>query len=276
MAGRTIAVYGDTGSGKTSQIGELAKALFKARRFRTLLRAADRGGCRQLRPMEKLGFLIVEAMEESSDPWVWLNEGVSKKPEDDIGLIAFDSATSLGEMILNHITKSSQKVGQQNTQKFNVGSGLMVGLNNESHYGLVQSFMLEQMWKSTWLTLKGAQPDILWTFGLDRDEKVDRSLVVGPKVAGHALTSQVPKWFNYCFRLVSVPVPGEPARHLLYTQEQPDINGMGVSFGNPRYPLDASSVLPAVIEPASIAEALRLIEQGEVEAEENLKREMDL
>lgn len=277
MSGRTIAVYGDTGTGKTTQLGEVAKARFKSTGLRTRLNTSDRGGFGPILPHIKVGIIVPNVLAEADDPWVWLDACTSSCP-DEFGIDAYDSATSLGEGILTWIKNSPQKIGQQNTQRFKVGgkAELQIGLNNESHYGIVQGFLLEQMWRSTWLTTKGSTPDVIWTFGLDRDEKADKTLVVGPKVAGHALTAHIPKWFNYTFRLVSVPVPGDSARHLLYTQEQPDLNGMGVSFGNPRYPLDAATPLPAVIEPASIVEALRLIEQGQEEAENNLRMELGL
>jgi len=275
--GRTIAVYADTGAGKTSQIGEYSKDLFKRDGKKLLLIAADLGGHESIKPHEKVGIVEVVPVEEKSDPFEWINNATSGQLiSDQFGAIAFDSGTSISEALLNAITKDPGQVGQQKTQKFKVGEkrDLTVGANNESHYGLVQGFMLDQIWRSTWLTKKGI--DVIWTFGLDRSEKVDQSLVVGPKLAGHALTSQIPKWFQYTFRLVSQPVPGGPARHLLYTQEQPDLNGTGVSFGNSRYALDATTELPAVIEPASIVEALRLIELGQEEAVENLKKELGL
>lgn len=280
MPGRTIALFGDTGAGKTAQIGEYAKHIFKTRGQRTLLRAADLGGVDTIEPLIRKGIIIPTYSTQEEDPWIETNnfsvaKGVDPK---EIGLIATDSATSLGEGLLNWITKQPHQIGQQKTQKFTVNGGsnqtLTVGANNESHYGLVQNFLLDCIWRSTWLTLKGY--DVLWTFGLDRSEKQDSTPVLGPKLAGHALTSSIPKWFKYCFRLVSLPVAGAPARHLLYLQEQPDMNGMGMSFGNARYPLDASTPLPAVIEPASIVEAFRLIEQGQAEADAALEREMGM
>ena len=273
--GRTIGLYGDTGSGKTTQIGEIAKDVKRTRGLDTLYVAGDLGGYRSIQPMERLGFLKVESFDEkaAADPWTWVNDATSGRLlTDKVGLVAFDSATSISEAILNVITKTPGQVGQQKTQRFTVSSGLQVGANNESHYGLVQSFMLDQIWRSTWLAAKGI--DVLWTFGLDRSEKVDATLVIGPKLAGHALTSQIPKWFQYFFRMVSIPVLGSPARHLLYLQEQPDLNGTGTSFGNPRYPLDATTELPAVLEPASLVEALHLIEQGQEEADRKLREEM--
>lgn len=278
MRGKTIALYGDTGTGKTTQIGEYAKELFRTERKKTLLISADLGGHDSIRSLIRLGIIKVVSPTEGGDPWLWVNNATSGAELDsDVKLIAFDSATSIAESILNIITKTPGKVGQQSTQRFTVGSGsgsLTVGANNESHYGLVQSFMLDQIWRSTWLSSKSY--DVLWSFGLDRSERVDASLVVGPKLAGHALTSQIPKWFNFTFRLVSVPVLGAPARHILYLQEQPDLNGAGVSFGNPRYPIGATTELPAIIEPASLVEALRLIEAGQEEAYLRDKEELGL
>src|SRR3990167_9122710 len=275
MSGRTIGLYGDTGSGKTTQVGELAKDVRRKTGRRTLYVAGDLGGYRSIAPMERAGFLEVVQFDEiaAKDPWSWVNKATSGNDlSSETGLIAFDSATSISEAILTSITKAPVQVGSQKTQKYTVASGLQVGSNNESHYGLVQSFMLDQIWRSTWLAAKGL--DVLWTFGLDRSEKVDATLVIGPKLAGHALTSQIPKWFQYFFRIVSLPVMGAPARHVLYLQEQPDLNGTGTSFGNPRYPLDATTELPAVLEPASMVEALRLIELGQAEADDKLAGEL--
>lgn len=275
--GRTIALFGDTGSGKTAQSGAVAKARFLADRQRTLYVSADRGGFDAIEPLEAVGVMQVVNLDEVDDPWVWINAATSGEMlQPDHGLIVIDSATSVSEFLLNQITKDPQQIGQQKTQRFKVGADkqLTVGANNESHYGLVQSFMLDQIWRSTWLTKRGV--DVIWTFGLDRSEKADSSTVLGPKLAGHALTSQIPKWFNLTFMLVSVPVPGLPARHLLHLQEQPGMGGLGMSFGNPRYPLDAQTTLPAVIEPASVVEALQLIDQGKAEALEALRFETGL
>lgn len=279
MPGKTIALFGDTGSGKTPQFGELAKDVFKRTGKKSFLAAADLGGTDSIAPLIRAGIVIPSYMEQNEDPWIWINGLSTGKgiPSEEIGLIGFDSGTSMGEGLLNYIAKDAKQFGQQKTQRFTVSSGnqtLTVGANNESHYGLVQNFLLDCIWRSTWLTLKGY--DILWTFGLDRSEKQDSTPVLGPKLAGHALTSSIPKWFNYCFRLVSLPVSGAPARHMLYLQEQPDMNGMGMSFGNSRYPLDAQTPLPAVIEPASIVEAFRLIELGQAEADAALAAELGL
>lgn len=279
MIGRTIALVGLTGSGKTSQIGELSKSLAISSGKRTLLNAADRGGYRSILPHVKVGIITVNPMPPT-DPWGWINsvcggEGV----EEDIGLVAYDSASFMGQALLDSCAEEAKEgveIGGRPAPKFSVNKGtdqvMKIGSNVDSHFYVVQSFMTKMMWKSTWLIEKGV--DIIWTFDLFVGEQGDKKPLVGPKLVGKALTPQIPPWFNYCFMLAMVPEFDRPARHLMYLEPQPEIGGMGVTVGNPRYALDASTPLPAIIEPASLPEALRLIEQGELEAEENLRREL--
>lgn len=278
MAQRTIAVYGDTGSGKTTLGGELAKDNFKQNRTRTILHAADMGGFESIKPLVRLGVVEVDTPSRDTDPWTWINTAVSTPPPADVGLVLFDSATSMGEMLLSYIANSDMKVGAQNTQKFAVNKGknaLMVGANNMNHYGVVQTFLLDMMWKSTWMSKDG--PDVLWTFSTDRAEDALDNRLVGPKLAGHALTAAIPKWFNYTFRVASIPVVDSAPRHVLYLQEQLDgLGGSVMGFGNARYSLDATTPLPLSVEPASLVEALRLIEEGQMEADANLRAELGL
>jgi hypothetical protein len=278
--GRIIALYGDTGSGKTTQAGEYAKFVRKTKGKNTRLNTADMGGFRTLLPHVNLGFVIPNQFKpETDDAWIWLDEAVSGKNLDpSIGCEVFDSGTSISEALLSACSHADFQIGQQRTQKFVVSRGqqtLNVAINNEAHYGVVQGFMLDKIWQSTWLARKGI--DVIWTFSVHRGEEQDRTPILGPKLAGKALTAAIPKWFEYTFRLASVPQDGLPPRHLLYLTEHSELSGLGHSFGNARYPLDAQTALPASIEPASIIEAIRLIEEvGQQEAEDSLRLELGL
>lgn len=277
MAQRTICLFGDTGSGKTTLGGELAKEGFKQGRTRTILHAADMGGFMSINPLINLGVIEVDSPNQGDDPWNWINGAVSTPPPSDVGLVIFDSGTSMSESLLSYIAKSDMKVGAQNTQKFTVSRGketLTVGANNMNHYGVVQTFMLDMIWKSTWLAKGGV--DVLWTFSTDRGENTLDQPLVGPKLAGHALTAAIPKWFNYTFRVASIPVVDSAPRHVLYLQEQSENGGAVMGFGNARYSLDATTPLPLSIEPASLVGALGLIEGGSTEAEDNLRMELGL
>ncbi len=116
----------------------------------------------------------------------------------------------------------------------------------------------------------------MWTFSTDRGEKADDTPILGPKLAGKALTAAVPKWFRYTFRIVSIPMVDSTPRHVLYLHEQSENNGTVTGFGNARYPLAAQTPLPECIEPASLITALEMIENGQEEADAVLREELGL
>lgn len=280
MHGRTIALYGDSGAGKTTLAGEYAKFIYAETGKRAVLYAADRGGYRSLLPLVRRGIVVPKEISPEDDPWVWTDAAANgEAPEgisgDEIGVAIFDSGTSIGEALLDRIKKSNFKIGTQNTQRFSVSQGnstISVAANNEAHYGIVQGFMLDMMWKSTWLTRRGW--DVIWTFSVHRGENAQSEPILGPKVAGKALTAALPKWFEYTFRVASVPQAGGAPKHVLYLQEQPGENGLFTSFGNARYPIDATTPLPATLEPASLVGAIKLIEAGQEEADRALELEL--
>lgn len=272
--GVTIELIGDSGSGKTTQGGELAKYVFSKRRKRTILHTCDRGGYDSIAPLERAGLISVDEYGPEDDPWIWVDSCVNgSKLKDDTGLVILDSGSSMSDLLMEACHKSEFQIGQQRTQKFAVSRGkqqLTVSINNEAHYGVVQGFMLESIRKSSWMTRRGV--DVLWTFVLWRGEAQDRSLILGPKLAGKALTPFIPKEFRYTFRISSIPIEGQEPMHRLYLTEHPELAGLGHSFGNARYPLGVTP-LPPYLEPASIAKALELIEEGQHQADNLLKAE---
>jgi hypothetical protein len=276
--GRSICLYGDSGSGKTTQLGEAAKAVFKATRRKTVLRTSDLGGHESIKPLVKLGVVELDELTDGVDPWIWMNDAVSEPLDPtQYGLVCFDSGTSMGESLLRAAANAEFQVGQQKTQKFVVAKGaqqLAVTVNNEAHYGVVQGFMLEKIWKSMNLLRSGI--DVIWTFSVQRGEEQDRTPILGPKFAGKALTPAGPKWFNFTWRIVSIPSEDGAPVHRLYLTEHTELAGMGHSFGNARYPLGATTQLPSYIEPASIPAALEAIEVGQAEAEAALAAELGL
>lgn len=273
--GMTLELIGDSGSGKTTQAGELAKYVYKNRHKTTILHTSDRGGYDSISSLVRKGIVTVDELGEKDDPWVWINQAVSgKRTKPETGLEVFDSGTSMSDMLLTACAKSDFQIGQQRTQSFRVNQGdnvLKVSINNEAHYGLVQQFMLDQIRQSTWLIKRGV--DVLWTFSLFRGEDQDRTPILGPKLAGKALTPFLPKEFRYTFRITSIPQEGNVPIHRLYLAEHPELAGLGHSFGNARYPLGAKP-LPPFVEPASLPQALNLIAEGQAEADRLLEEEL--
>jgi hypothetical protein len=271
--GSTFALYGGSGSGKTTQIGEYAKYVARMRKKRTLLYSCDRGGFASIQPLVDAGIIIARVYTPEQDPWIWLNEAIkAENVGEDIGLIAYDSGTSMGEVLLTAASQSQMKMGQQATQRFTVSQGngkerkaLQVSLNNMAHYGLVQEFWQHQQRVGSYLINKGV--DILWTFLEQRSESQDLTNVLGPKLVGKALTASLPKEFNYTFRLEAVPQDNDGAPlHRLYLKQHQEFGGLGKAFANARYPFDADTPLPTFVEPADMGVALALLEQGQAES----------
>lgn len=281
MIGRTLALVGDTGSGKTTQIGELAKARYKRDKKRTILRSIDRGGYESIKPLINLGVVDLQKFDgEHESPWTWATALTPANVPDDIGVVAYDSGTSLAEVLLQScavLGAAGQDIGGRPTPKLIIGKGsadaLRIGTNVDTHYGVVQQFTLEVIRKSSYLINKGI--DVIWTFSLYRGEGLTDNAILGPKVVGKALTASLPKEFQYTFRIAAIPEVDRIPRHVLYLTTHTELNGM-VGYSNARYALDADTPLPFQIEPANVAEAIALIERGEKEAEDKVRMELGL
>jgi hypothetical protein len=284
--GRTIALYSDTGGGKTTQIGEYAKYVWKTTGKKTRLFSSDLGGYDSIDHLVSAGIIDPVAFDpEVNDPWTWINsavEGALGDTKTDYGCNAFDSGTSMAEQLLSSCAKLSangEDIGGRPAPKFiinkkgPVANQIKIGSNVDSHYLTVQGVMRDNIWRSTWLAKKG---DVLWTFGLYRGESQFETPIYGPQVAGKALTPLMPKWFNYTFPLVKEVIAGQAPKHRLLLQSQPDAKGLAFYYANARYPLGASQPLPLHIEPASLADAMVLLDQAKEEAALAAKTEMGL
>lgn len=275
--GKTIALYAESGRGKTTQAGEYAKFVRKTRGQNAVLNTSDLGGYDSIAPLVRLGIVKPNQFNPQDDAWIWIDDACSGKNCDETtGLAIFDSGTSMAEALLTACSHSDFQIGQQKTQRFSVNRGaksLSVSINNEAHYGVVQGFLLDAIWKSTWLTRKGI--DVIWTFSVHRGEEQDRTPILGPKLAGKALTAAIPKWFNYTFRLDTETREGANPEHVLYTSVQSELAGLGHSFGNIRSPLGVTPP-PAIIRPASIIVAMEELERAQKEADIQIKAELGL
>lgn len=279
-------LYGDSGDGKTTQIGEVAIHLYKTAKLRTRVCMADEGGYESIKFLERLKTPILDVVPMMGDPWIWIDRvthGFSwvggkwvKGIAPDIGLIAFESATSMSDMLLSDMAERAAKgvnIGGSGAISLKVGSGLdtmSVSNNNMAHYGFAQSFVRKAIWDS----LKLGVP-VLWTAGVRRDEDQQQGKILGPAFAGGALTSQGPRWIKFTFRIEAQPgqLPNQPTKRVLHLEDHYDsIARSSKGVGNVRSPLYGKTILPASIEPASVLEALRLIRQRQSEAPEIVEK----
>lgn len=290
---QTILLYGRTRAGKSTQIGELAEHVFRTTGKKTRLYSMDRGGVDPVSPYIQLG--IIEPVIQDGDPWVFLNKAVrgyikdstgkwilDKQANAKIGCYAFESMTAAADALMSSLATmaaSNVNIGGGASISFSVQEGadsLKISGNNMSHYNVVQMRITEEVWQSQKLDADY----ILWTASVSKDDDPNStSKVLGPEVVGKKLTSEVPRWFNLCFRIDCTPaskVPPKPESHILYLGNSIDAaSGNAVSLGNTRTPLDSAN-LPSSIEPASIVQALKMIDGSHAQAADAVRKRLGL
>jgi hypothetical protein len=285
---RVILLYGRTRAGKTAQIGELAEHVMATLGKKSLVYTIDKGGTGPLIPYMELGLIDLVCIDET-DPWHFMNRVSNVFVRDEkgkwvkadlsnYGMIGNESLTGFSDAFMASLAEKSAgglNVGGAANVNFVVNDGtdsMKIGGNNMGHYNVVQTQLLKEFWNSQRLDV----PFIVWTASSTRDDDVNSSgKVIGPAVAGKALTSELPRHCDLCFRIDCTPAQsGKPERHILYLGNSVDMAaGNATSLGNTRIPLGGPE-LPATIEPASLVKALKLIEEAEKKAKEVIEKRL--
>lgn len=289
---RTVLLYGRTNAGKTAQIGVMAEYLKKTTGKNSRLYTADKGGLDVIMPHVELGIIELVPIL-TTDPWIFLNKavrGMVRDPQgtgwikgnnDNIAMFAFESMRGIAEeLMVSMAQKAAQgvNIGGGANISFAISDGqenLKVSGSNMAHFGVAQARITEEVWES----FKLPSDYVLWTSSVSKDEDTTASgKVLGPDVIGKALTAEVPRWFNYTFRIDVLPAQGgKPERHILYLGNHVDVGaGNAAGLGNIRRPLDAPELKTITIEPANISEALKMAESGHNAAKEALKKRLAL
>lgn len=288
----TIMLFGTTGSGKTAQIGELAEWYFATQKKKTRLYTADRGGWITIQPYVELG--IIEVVPLFDDPWLWVNHAVKGDKVVDgkwvpgvdphIAMYAFEGMTSIADAVMSWMAQASGRgvnIGGQGAMNFKVSQGtgkdlesITIGTNNMAHYGVAQQQVYEKATESQYLP-----GTIFWTAGDKRTEDDANGGVVGPQVAGKAMTAEVPRWFKYTLRIATEAMAGTAVKHVLHLEDHIEMNArMARAMSNSRTPLAGADVapMPSIIEPASIVKFLELTQKRQTSATDAIKRRLGL
>ena len=281
LGGKTILLFGDSGDGKSSLLGELAEHLYSygkapdGKPLRTRVCTADYGGTDVLTPYIKLGMIEVINLAGRPAPWEWINAVCMGKKlnaagqwvpgmDPDIGMYAFEGMTSFANALRVAIGSGNEGLTLKPSQ----------GSDRDAHgrtFGLAQDRIGENVKLS--FALPGAVR--LWTALARRGDDADTTqTILGPQVVGKALTSEVPAWFNFTFRIMSLPadeMTKSLERHRLCITDYIDQTARGAKgLGNSRRPLDGGE-LPPFVEPASLVQALYLIDKASGTAEASIR-----
>jgi energy-coupling factor transporter ATP-binding protein EcfA2 len=283
-AGETILLIGDTGDGKTAQIGELAEHLKSTTGLPSRIYTADTGRAwMTVKPHVDLGIIEVVELLPSDDPHVWLNAAVNAQVRDGnkwvpgkpVAMNVFEGFTSIGAALMGHIQRQAasgaHKAGEERFV-LQTGAG-KIASNNRTDYNLIQGRLRDFSQQSMILNSV-----VVWTAALNRAQDEGMTTVLGPQLVGNALTAYVPMWFQYTFRVAAIPQAGQAPRHVLYIEDHLDQQaGMAKGLGNARVPLAGEATkVPFSIEPASIVKALTLLKERQEAAKAEIAKRVGI
>ena len=292
-----LLLYGLTGSGKTTQLAEVIKAQVAATGKPALAYITDWGSAGPLHALRDAGKLECEEFRYGTDPFVWIDSAVQGlrfvngkwvKPDHAAYCMgAMESLTGQGDLVLNAL-------GHQGAEGKNVGGNAMsapslaiqaqgyiirIPSNSPTHYGMAQKHLLEKVWQAQLLPFP-----MVWTAQEDvqvpenRDEQgnlraggvaltVGVRGIIGPNMAGHAMTLQLGKYFVFCFRLKQEPTAAG-VEHVLLTQRHKD--GLYEGLASNRAPLGTKQKVDSLVKPADVVKVLQQIQAARAEERQTL------
>ena len=278
----TIALAGESGSGKTTQIGELAKAVKRETGLNTFLATNESGGYDSIEHLEDLGILTVEKWDGESDIFTWINHVASgerringawqKLDKTQYGLWAFDSGSAWGEEGLKKLSSDAaagKNIGGAPGFKVQLGDGSSIASNNLAQYGLVQTFVKQRISQAQ--RLPGL---MLMTFTLKASDDATQGQMAGFEVAGGALANRLPALFRYTFRIKQEHIYNDKPKHILYMQGHTD--GRLGGYANARVPLSSYADLNISIDPADLPKALDEVQAIKLAALEKDRAELGI
>ena len=223
---RTILLYGETGSTKTTQLALKAEDIYKKTGKITRLIQCDGGGSKQF---DDLGLIEAGIVQRFTMPsteakianlfrlskgyWPRVVKGELKfyhsseymtTPEEfeQIGAYMFDSLTGMAEILSEHVSDPARSIG------FKLGTkssedGYDFGTLDMGHYGIIQ----KELRKAFEFGFNYLPVDfVMVTARVAKGESKNRTSTYGPATSGNAITSDIPSWFNDCYFLESKTV----------------------------------------------------------------------
>lgn len=232
-------IYGESGTYKTTSIAHFARYIADTTGKATLLVSADGGGWTPCDEEISVGMIRPYQLDISHDRFlptlVLIGRGYWPKNPDEpdmakhnftavnwneIGGIAVEGFTSIGNGLLLHCSQKALKTGEDATSKFGRtiivdDQEVVVGFagNSKAHYQFVHNQLQGFTKAVTSLPVKY----VLFT-GIDKKaEDTDRTTINGVSTPGKAITNLIPTWVgdfihaqDYSVpRKIKVPPPGK-------------------------------------------------------------------
>lgn len=277
MADTKLLIMGDTGAGKTGQIGLLAEYLYvlSGGTKKTVLFTMDEGGFLTIKPLVDLGVIEIVKHDGKMPPWIWVShalkgealengEWVKKTDPETCALAAYEGLTAFSEFMLEDLSRHSathptQTVGGDSAWQFQStyeGETIKMASNTMSHYGLVQMRIMHEILKA-----KPGVPSI-WTSVLTRSTDPLGGGILGPQTVGKSQAPTIPRLFDLSFRIDAETNGDQPSTHTLFLETHEDKAARGARVNvNTRVPLSGGNVIVTTkFAPANIIVALQQLQ----------------
>jgi hypothetical protein len=284
----TLALYGMTHTGKSSQCARVAKYIFDKSGLTTVWFLFDEGDM----PGEAdagvaAGYIKVVDMRGVPFPFLTAKKiSAGFVPEfngkfdtekmvaggkfvpgiyTQVGLIVVDSGTAIADGMFRDLSEKSAlgiNVGGDGGGNFRDGDKewgeRSVGSSNRMHYNSVQTEMQGLIGRFKQMCARAGVMMIM-TFAEDRgDTETTRVSFIGPKTKGSAQTTLLPGWFKFTYRMVSLPSgQNQEPKRVLWTERHKD--GGIEALANRRFPIlapDQHKDFQPMFDPADVIKAL--------------------
>lgn len=277
LPGENLLLFGPTNAGKTNQLRKLIEEMATKERPARVYIFREPSSVTVLKPLVDRGICELEQFHPSHDPFIYIDNAVQGRVWRDgkwidgephkYSLIANESLSGQGDLVLNAL-------GRQAADGFNVGGEPAPGLKikaggqeivvpsgSRSHYLVAQRWLLQKVWDAQLLpcpVVFTAHEDVV---GLEKkspdgEKSVEFSAalgirgVIGPMVAGSALTGGLPKYFVFTFRLTTSPSE-TGNKKIMFTGNHKDGVLMGIA--------NSRCDIPVRYEPSDVVAALKAI-----------------
>jgi hypothetical protein len=268
-ANGALCLYGGSRTGKTTQLGELAKYIWKRYRKKTRLITAEVGNNQPLTPHIKAGLIEVFPINETVSDVAATLKGLYNGswypviPKEiagntvkkltprtlngleagEVGAYFIEGLTSLSERLIRNLASKGIKIGQDAVGTFNEAS-ITDGQDLEkfgspamAHFGWVQNYMADLIAGFTALPVELV---VFTAHESKGDDALDSTPVYGPGLVGKKATPQLPWKLGDLFHLDIINVPGKgttptsTSRRLYFFEHTDAINGSILWKASPR------------------------------------------
>lgn len=208
----TTLIYGPTKSGKTTEIGAMAKYIYERYRKTTRLISADGGGWGPIQDYVDAGMIDALNISHSETPlpllqrlargdWHYKGDWVKRDDKnsgfDQVGMYAIEGFASIANMILMDPVNKGRKIAEDVVGKYteldeDTKEEFTFGNASRAHYGFAQQRLLQFIKVFQGLLREGLELVLFTSLESSGEDDLSGRTILGPASIGKAMTGVIP------------------------------------------------------------------------------------